>query len=157
MQRTTISLGILLIAFWLLNSGHYAPLMLFFGAFSVAVVLIITLRMDVVDAEAQPLHLVRVIPAYYLWLLKELVVSNIDVAQSIWRGKSSISPAMATLKCDLKTDIGRVIYANSITLTPGTVAIDIDQNSVTVHALVAKSIDALRSGDMEARVSRLEK
>jgi len=156
-QRTTISLGILLGAFWLLNSGHYAPLMLFFAVISIALVLVITLRMNVVDAEAQPLHLARTIPGYYLWLLKELVLSNIDVAQAIWRGKSSISPAMATLKCNLKTDMGRVIYANSITLTPGTVAIDIDQYSVTVHALVAKSIDDLRSGEMEARVSRLEK
>ena len=157
MKGTTISLAILLSAFWLLNSGHYNPLMLFFGAFSVALVLILTLRMNVVDAEAQPLHLVRIIPAYYLWLLKELVLSNVEVVQSIWRGKSSISPAMATLKCNLKTDIGRVIYANSITLTPGTVTLDIDDNSVTVHALLAKSIDVLRTGEMEARVSRLEK
>ena len=156
LMRHTISLFLILAAFWLVNSGHYTPLILSLGLISIALVLYIAHRMDVVDHESQPLHLTLRIPGYYLWLGKEIILSNISVVKHIWLGKETISPVLTTIKASQKTDIGKVIYANSITLTPGTVAVDLVGDQITVHALLRENIEALQVGEMDRRVSRLE-
>lgn len=155
-MKHTASLASLLTAFWLLNSGHYTPLLIFLGALSVALVLLIAHRMDMVDQKSQPLHLTLRIPGYGLWLAKEVLIANIDVVKRIWRGNTTISPVLGELRAGQKTDIGKVVYANSITFTPGTVAIDLDGDVITVHALTQNALNALREGHMDRRVSRLE-
>jgi multicomponent Na+:H+ antiporter subunit E len=86
MKIHTLSLSLLLVMFWLLNSGLFKPLIFMMGGASVVLVLYIAARMNVIDEESQPLHLTKSIPAYYLWLLKELVVSNVQVVATIWKG-----------------------------------------------------------------------
>lgn len=157
MKIQTVSLTILLVIFWLLNSGHYTPLILSLGVISIILVVYIAKRMNVIDEESQPLHLTKSIPFYYMWLLKELVVSNMEVVSRIWRSKNSYTPAMATIKIKQGNDMARVIYANSISLTPGTITTDVGHDSITVHALDESSIVALNSGEMEARILRLDK
>lgn len=156
-MRHTVSIFVVLSLIWLLNSGYYTGLLLGLGLLSVVAVVVLAHRMDVVDHESQPFHLTARLPAYYAWLIKELVKSNIDVASRVWRGKSAISPSLAILPINQRTDMGRVIYANSITLTPGTVAIDLEGDQVTVHALTSGGIAELREGEMDRRVCRLEK
>lgn len=156
-MRHTVSISLVLALIWLLNSGLYTPVLLGLGAVSLILVVWIAHVMDVVDHESQPVHLTRRLPSYYAWLLKELLNSNIDVVKRIWIGNRSISPSMAVLPISQRTDMGRVIYANSITLTPGTVAIDVETDSIVVHSLTASGIADLRSGEMDRRVSRLEK
>ena len=155
-MRHTLILSLVLIAFWLVNSGHYTLLMLLLGATSIAIVIYIAHRMDVVDHEAQPIHLTLKLPVYISWLIKEIVLANISVVKHIWLGNSSISPVMATITASQKTDMGKVIYANSITLTPGTVTIKLDHDKFVVHALLRESIKDLESGDMDRRVTQLE-
>lgn len=157
MKRHTISLLFTLAAFWLLNSGHYSVLILLLGLTSVVLVLVIAHQMDVVDQESQPLYLTPHIFSYYLWLIKEIIHANITVVKHIWLGKQSISPTVHKIKIGQKTDMGKVIYANSITLIPGTVAIDLVDDEITVHALLAKDIETLKTGEMERRVSLLER
>ena len=152
----TISLFVTLAAFWLLNSGHYTLLILLLGLISIALVLFIAHRMDVVDHESQPLHLTLKIPGYLAWLTKEIILSNISVVKHIWLGNQTISPVLTTVKSSQKTDIGKVIYANSITLTPGTVAVDLVGDQITVHALSRENIEALDGGEMDRRICRLE-
>lgn len=156
-MQHTISLMLVLAAFWLLNSGHYTPLMIFLALCSIALVVYISHRMDVIDHESQPLHLTMYVPGYWLWLIKEIVISNIDVTRRIWRGNSAISPTQVELRAEQVTDMGKVIYANSITLTPGTVAMDIKGDRIIVHALTLKAAEDLQSGAMGRRVRRLEK
>lgn len=155
-MRHTISLSLSLAAFWLLNSGHYNALMLSLGAISISVVLYIAHRMDVVDHESQPIHLTSKFPAYYAWLIKEIIVANILVVKHIWLGNKSITPAIKTIKANQKTDIGRVIYANSISLTPGTVTVNLEGDLFMVHALCQESIEQLEAGEMDRRVTELE-
>lgn len=155
-MQHTLSLSLLLVVFWLLNSGHYTPLLLSLGAVSVALVVFISHRMDVVDHESQPLHLTLRIPGYWLWLLKEIILANVYVVYRIWSGNSTISPTLFVLKTNQRTDIVKVIYANSITLTPGTVAVDLEGDIITVHALTTKAVEELKSGAMEHRVNQLE-
>lgn len=155
-MKHTISLTLMLAALWLLNSGHYTPLIIALGIVSILLVIIIVHMMDVVDHESQPIHLTQRLPAYWAWLAKELVLSNIDVVKRIWKGNDSIYPTIGTLKISQKTDIGRVIYANSITLTPGTITIDLEDDTIVVHALTQEGLQALEAGEMDRRVTALE-
>lgn len=155
-MKHVLALSTLLSAFWLINSGHYTPLILFFMVVSVLFVAVLCHQMDVVDGESQPLDLTFTIPVYWLWLIKEVVVSNIAVARCVWQGADSISPSVLKVKANQKTDLGIVIYANSITLTPGTVSIDLEGNEITVHALTKESAADLLTGEMDRRVCRVE-
>ena len=155
-MKHTLILFAILVALWLGNSGFYTPLSLTLGLLSVAFVVWLCRRMDIIDHESQPAHLLRRLPSYYAWLGLQLVRSNLDVVVCICRGNSAISPCMATLPVTQRTGLGKVIYANSITLTPGTVAMDLGQGHVMVHALTAAGMDALKSGEMARRVNQLE-
>jgi len=155
-MRHTIFLSLSLAIFWLLNSGHNTALMLSLGAISIALVLYIAHRMDVVDHESQPLHLTLKIPGFYIWLIKEIILANLLVVRHIWLGNKTISPTWMTIKASQKTDIGKVIYANSITLTPGTVTVNLEGDRLMVHALLRESIEELEAGEMDRRVTRLE-
>lgn len=154
--RHILYLFLTLAAFWLLNSGIYSALMLSLGAGSIAFVMYISHRMDVVDHESQPILLSWKLPLYLIWLCKEVVVANAVVVKHIWLGGRSISPTLATINVTQGTDLGKMIYANSITLTPGTVTVDVVGNQFTVHALIRENIAALKVGDMDRRVSELE-
>jgi len=156
-MRHTLYLSSTLIALWLLNSGHYTPLILALGCFSVGLTVWIAHKMDVVDGEAQPIHLTLRLPGYWFWLTKEIVLSNIDVVKRVWLAPDSIDPAVATLKISQTTDMGRVIYANSITLTPGTVTLDLKDDEVLIHSLTREGLRDLQNGEMDRRVSLLEK
>jgi multicomponent Na+:H+ antiporter subunit E len=151
-----ISLFLTLAAFWLLNSGHYTLLILSLGLISIALVMYVAHRMDVVDHESQPMLIPFKIPGYHLWLVKEIILANITVVKHIWLGNRTISPVLTRIKAHQKTDMGKVIYANSITLTPGTVAVDLAGDEITVHALLRDNIEELQAGEMDRRICRLE-
>jgi len=155
-MKHTINLFLSLALFWLLSSGYYSTLMLSLGVVSIAFVLFIAHRMDVVDHESQAVHLSLKLPGYFLWLLKELILSNITVVKCVWLGNSTISPTLATIKANQKTDLGKVIYANSITMTPGTVTVDLVGDRLMVHALQRETIAELKAGEMDRRITQLE-
>ncbi len=155
-MKHTISLSLTLGAFWLLNSDHNTPLILSLGVVSVVFVIYLVHRMDVVDHESQPVQLTTSLPGYYIWLGKEVILANISVVKHVWLGNETISPTLATLKASQVTDMGKVIYATSITLTPGTVAVDLVGDQIVVHALLRENIEVLTAGEMDRRVKLLE-
>ncbi|MGZ0246773.1 MAG: Na+/H+ antiporter subunit E [Alphaproteobacteria bacterium] len=151
-----VSLGLILFASWLLMSGIFEPLILILGVFSCALVVAIAVRMDVIDHEAVPVHLTFKVLMYWPWLLWEIVKANIDVTKRVL-GFADISPTMVRIKATQKTDLGIVIFANSITLTPGTISIDVDEEGyILVHALSRDGTEGLEGGDMDRRVTELE-
>ncbi len=156
-MKHVLALSTMLAAFWLVNSGHYTPLILFFMVVSVLFVAILCHQMDVVDGESQPLNLTFTIPIYWLWLLREVFLANIVVARCVWKGPDSINPRVLKVTAEQKTDLGVVIYANSITMTPGTVSIDLEDREITVHALTDESAADLLTGEMNRRVCRVER
>lgn len=156
-MRYTLSLFVVLAFIWLVNSGHYSPLLLGMGLASVVFVILVARRMNLVDRESQPWHLSAALPAYYWWLFKKILKSNLEVAACAWRGAAAISPGYARIPTTLNSEFARVLYANSITLTPGTVSVSLDENSILVHSLTAGGLDELRGGEMENRVRVLEK
>ena len=113
--------------------------------------------MDVVDNESQPVELTLKLPSYYLWLFVKILRGNIDVVKHIWSPNLKISPCVASFPIHHKNDMNRVIYANSITLTPGTIAIDLSDDRIIVHALTTESMDEVSSGEMDDRVASLVK
>jgi len=144
---------------WLLLSGYFdVPLLLGFGALSCALAVFVAWRVEVIDPEERPLRLrfnVHVL-GYWPWLLWQIVLSNLDVAKRILDPKLPISPALIALKPTQRSDLGRFVYANSITLTPGTVTTNLSGDTLEVHALTQEAADSLRKGDMDRRVARLE-
>ncbi|HBC56125.1 MAG TPA: cation transporter [Gammaproteobacteria bacterium] len=156
-MRHTLSLILVLATIWVLNSGHYTSLLLSLGFISILFVVYLSHKMDVVDEESQPFQLRATIIFYWIWLLKEILMSNLSVAKHIWLGPNSISPSMKKIKVSQSTDMGKVIYANSITLTPGTVTVDIDGETFLVHALTEETLHQLLQGEMDRRVTQLEK
>lgn len=149
----TVALFSVLLGLWLVLSGHYDPLMLTFGVLSAGFVVVIALRMDVVDREGQPVHLTLAVFRYWPWLGWQIVLSNIDVARRILDPRLPIEPTVARLPASQRDALGRVVYANSITLTPGTVAIDVTDDAIEVHALTREAIADLQRGEMDRRVS----
>jgi multicomponent Na+:H+ antiporter subunit E len=155
------ALGLWLFCFglWLLLSGYFdVPLLLSFGVLSCALVVFVAWRTEAIDPEERPLRLrlnLHVL-GYWPWLLWQIVLANLDVAKRIVDPKLPISPTLITLKPSQRSDLGRVIYANSITLTPGTVTTDLSGDTLEVHALTREAADSLLEGDMDRRVTRLE-
>lgn len=154
--RYIVSLIVVLSLIWLGNSGFFNGLLLSLGAVSVIFVVFMSHRLGIIDEESQPLHVSRRIIVYWLWLLKTLVKSNITVIKRIWKGPSSINPVVARIPISQKTEMGQAIYANSITLTPGTTTLDVEDDTMIVYALSDNAIRYLMTGDMDRRVSRLE-
>jgi multicomponent Na+:H+ antiporter subunit E len=156
-NKHAISLGLFLAVIWLLLSGHYTLLLISFGLLSVALVVLLALRMDVVDHEGHPLHLnSKALVIYWCWLLKEIFVSNIYVCRLILSPAMPISPTVIALRSSQSSDLARVIFANSITLTPGTVTIDVDGDITEVHAITEDAAKSLLQGSMDGKVTALE-
>lgn len=152
-----ISLCVVLSILWLLLSGHFTdPLLLSLGAVSVVAVVFIAHRMDVIDHEGHPVHLSWRAILYFPWLIKEIVKANFDVAKAILSLPGGIEPKVFSVTASQPSELGRVVYANSITLTPGTVTIALDDNRLTVHALTTGAKEGVESGEMDRRVSALE-
>ena len=151
-----LSLSIVLYVLWILLSGHFDPLLLSLGAVSCVFVAWIAYRMDVVDHEGHPIHLTWRAAIYWPWLLWEIVKANIDVAKIVLDPKLPISPQVFTVKASQVDDLGLAIYANSITLTPGTVSIDVKDATIQVHALTQELADGLLTGEMDRRATEME-
>ena len=147
---------IVAMAVWLLWSGHYNTLLISFGVGSSVFVALIARRMYLTDAEGHPVHLLLRLTTYVPWLVWAIVKSNIDIAVRILNPRLPISPRVIKVKASQKTDLGRVIYANSITLTPGTVTVDVEGDELTVHALTRGTAEDLETGDMDRRVTATE-
>jgi len=148
-KRTVLS-GValfgLLLGLWLLASGHYTPLLIGFGVASSAAVVALASRMGIVDREGMPVHLLGRALLYVPWITWEVFKANVDVAWRILSPRMDISPCLVEVTTSQKTDLGRVLYANSITLTPGTVSIQVHGNRILVHAIAQEVADGLSTG-----------
>jgi multicomponent Na+:H+ antiporter subunit E len=146
--KHTISLGILLFTLWLALSGQLSILMLCLGLASTLMVVYIAHRMDVIDREKYPAHLTILLLRFWLFLSREVVIANFDVLKRIFRPGKNISPQLFELPVTQKTVLSRVIYANAITMTPGTVSLNLNKETITVHALSIEAAKDLCNGRM---------
>ena len=152
-----VGLWVILFAVWLLLSGHWdSPLLIGFGVGSCALTVYIAGRMDVADAEGVPIYWVGRFLLYLPWLLKEILIANINVAKVILSPSLPISPIMVVFRSTQRSDLGRVLYANSITLTPGTITTGVEGDQLEIHALTWQDVDGREEDEMDRRVSVVE-
>lgn len=145
---------VVLIAAWLLWSGIYKPILLGLGVFSCFLSLYLAHRIGFFR-EASGLHTIVRLPAYWAWLLVEIVKSSIDVARIVLNPKLPISPTVIDMVAAPQGPIGQAILGNAITLSPGTVTIDVYNDSLQVHCLTRRGAEELLAGDANQRTAAL--
>ena len=137
MFRYGLILALAMTAFWLSMSGYFTGMLLTLGAISIVLTLWLCKRMDILDGETAPYLHMPLTLNYLVWLGKEIYKANIAVIKAVMGPDMNISPTLVRVPLNRNTDIGATMFANSITLTPGTVSVEIDDDSILVHALVA--------------------
>ena len=152
-----VGYSVILCSLWLLWSGIYKSLLIIFGVGSVLLVLLITIRMNRVDddriqIELNPLKFI----GYICWLLVEIAKSNIAVTKTILSSSMPIKQNLFDVPYTQRTDLGQVIFANSITLTPGTVTVETEDGHFLVHALSYSHDDLEVLEGMDRRVRTAE-
>ena len=150
------SLTIVLVLFWLVLSGNYTVITLTAGTLSIIGVMALAHRMKIVDDEGHPVHLALRALTYMPWLFVEIAKAAWDVTRIILHPKLPISPTLIRVRAGQKTAVGRTVYANSITLTPGTVTAGVSGDEILVHAVTQEGAEDLDTGVMNERVKRLE-
>jgi multicomponent Na+:H+ antiporter subunit E len=155
-MRKTMTLLFILSGTWLLLSGHTNPLLLSLGLLSVAAVVACASRLEILDDESVPVHLLPGLIRYVPWLIGQVIRSNLDVARRIVSPELPIHPSVIKVDATHHTEVGRVTYANSITLTPGTISLDVSAETIEVHALTEDAANDLMSGEMARQVQRAE-
>ena len=140
--------------FWLILSGHFSSLLLSLGVLSALLSTWLLWRMDRVDKTPVGLLPSLALLNYGFWLLWELVKANINVARRIWDPALPVEPGWARLPVNVSSPLQKVLYANSITLTPGTLTADVLEDHFLVHHLTREGIEELREGEMERRIRR---
>lgn len=146
-----IGLLFALVAFWLGLSGHYTPLILSLGAASIAITLILAYRLDILDREGAPHFRVFSFILYVPWLVGEIIKANIKVIRACLKADLDINPALVKVKTNCKSDLAIVTFANSITLTPGTVTVEIEGDMLLVHGLYEEDAAPENFEEMDRR------
>lgn len=149
----TASLAFFLCLFWIVSSGHTEALLLGFMAASCIVVVALTARMKVVDAEGHPVHLLPRIAGFWLWLIGRVIVSNLQVARLILDPRRHVAPRVLRFTATQRDDLGRTIHANCVTLTPGTVTLEVRDDALLVHTLDPDDSTEPSAIEMDRRVS----
>ncbi len=146
------SVILILFAFWLMLSGQFSILLLTLGGFSALLSVAISAQMRLFHGKTQLAKLVWSLPKYWLWLSVQIAKCGLDVALRIVHPKLPIEPSFIKIPVSKSSGLGRTTYANSITLTPGTLAIKIDEENILVHTLTKAAGTDLMSGEMHRKI-----
>lgn len=153
-----IILVLALAGLWLLLSGYFdVPLLLFFGVVSVLFSAWLAKRAGVLDDDSVPMGLMPRILGYWIWLGAEIGKANLIVMRQALAIEPKLSPKLFTAPNPPKSSVGKATFANSITLTPGTVSIDLRENEILVHGLTEELCDVAAITDMGERVAKAER
>ncbi len=153
----SIGVAIALFALWLLMSGLYDKyLVVGLGAASAILAVYVVRRMDAVDDDPVEINLNPIkFLGYNIWLMGEIAKANWAVTKLIL-GKERLHQHMFYVPYTQKTDLAQVIFANSITLTPGTITVETEPGRFLVHAVDYSDEDPGAIADMDARVTATE-
>lgn len=139
-------------AFWLLLSGHLGPGEIALGLLASAVVAAAYRDLEVVSGI---LRVGRHLPAYFAWLFREIVLANLQVARIVLDPRLPVDPVLVRVRAPFAGPLALTTLGNSITLTPGTVTLDVEGPELVVHALTAEAGADLLEGRMVRRVARV--
>ncbi len=151
-----LSLLMVLVAAWLLWSGIYKPILLILGVFSCGLSVYLAYRTGFFKSVTG-LHLIPQLPKYWLWLSGEIIKSSFEVAKIVLDPKLPISPTVIDIEAKPEGQIGQAILGNSITLSPGTVTLDVFDGRLKVHCLTKEGAEDLISSGVNERCADLTK
>jgi multicomponent Na+:H+ antiporter subunit E len=155
-MKKAVGLLVALFALWLVLSGYFKPFLLSLGILSCLFTVYLASRMKLLDDEAVPLQLRPSLLLYWGWLGREVFKSSIAVSKVILAREMPVSQQLIAVPCTQKTEMGHVIFANSITLTPGTVTVESGNGRFLVHALTEDFAAPEGFADMGKRVTAVE-
>jgi len=150
-MRFAFILTLAMVAAWLTLSGYFIPMILTFGAISVAIVVWMCRRMGILDGETVPYLSILQTLSYFVWLFVEIVKANVQVVKAVLSPDLEVSPTLVKIPLNTDVDIAETMFANSITLTPGTVSVDMQQDHILVHALLEEMSAPEDFAEMEKR------
>jgi multicomponent Na+:H+ antiporter subunit E len=154
--RTALTI-LTLFALWLLMSGVYDPLIIGLGAASSILAAFVGKRMNAIDGQPLEIHIsFPRLFAYFAWLFVEIAKSNWMVAKLILAPRIRLRQNIFEVPYSQKTDLGQTIFANSITLTPGTITVEVEEGYFLVHALAFSEDDHAALAEMDRRVTATE-
>ena len=149
-----LGLIVVLTALWTGSSGEYTltkPLIATLGAISILLSALLAYRFDIVDREGSPYARLLPLLAYWAWLVIEIFKANWVVIKACLRSTLDINPALVKVKTGCESDLARTVFANSITLTPGSVSVEVEGNKILVHALYEDSAGPGAFDEMDRR------
>lgn len=149
-----------LMLFWVVMSGFFDAVHLTFGVLSVTGVLLFNYQLkkhrfyaDDMD-NLEELRFFRAV-YYFFWLISQVIIAGFHVVGIIMRPSMPIETTMLKFRVDLPSSHAKMILGNSITLTPGTLTVDIEGDVFTVHALDKMSYESLENDEMPRQVLQL--
>jgi len=148
--------GVVFAATWVLWSGMLQPLLLGAGLVSVVSVLALARRIGFFESSIHTLHMLGRLPRFWSRLLPEIVTSNLAVTRVVLSPRLPISPCIVTIDASRLPRASQAVLANAITLTPGTLTLDIDAGRIEVHCLTRDAARDLEAAALVERASRLE-
>lgn len=150
-MRYAFILTLAMVAAWLTLSGYFIPMILTFGAISIAIVVWMCRRMGILDGETVPYLSLLPTTSYFVWLFVEIVKANMQVVKAVLSPDLEVSPTLVKIPLNTDIDIAETMFANSITLTPGTVSVDMEPDHILVHALLEEMSAPEDFAEMEKR------
>lgn len=152
-MRFAIILALIMAATWLSLSGYFITMILTLGVISILFVLWMCKRMDILDHETVPYLSLPQSASYFFWLFSEIVKANVQVVKAVLSPDLEVSPTLTKIPYATNADTARTMFANSITLTPGTVAVDMEEDHILVHALLKEMSNPADFKDMGERAA----
>lgn len=148
----TALLFVALASTWLVLSGFFKPFFFGLGAISCTLAVLIAYKIRKQQGNITGVwRTVFFLPKYLGWLEWQVIKSSLDVAVKMWQIEPDISPCMAWVPSKQRKEIGMALYANSITMTPGTVSVMVRPNQIQVHALTQEALAEVQSGQMDSK------
>ena len=149
-----LGLIVVLGALWLGLSGIYTPLLLTLAVISILLSVLLASRLETIDREGAPYGRTLHLFMYWGWLLVEIFKANWPVIRACVSANLDINPALVKVKTRCESDLAKTVFANSITLTPGTVTVEVEGDKLLVHALFEETATPDAFTEMDERSRR---
>ena len=150
----TLLLFLTLLGFWLLLSGQFDKAFLVgSGVVSCLLTVYCCHRLNLIGESYQPIESLPRFLFYLPWLIFKIVLSSLEVTRLSWGSSSAILPRFVKVPVKIRHPLARTLLANSITLTPGTVTVDVTDDHYLVHALTEAAEEGVLDGSAEKRVA----
>jgi multicomponent Na+:H+ antiporter subunit E len=151
----SIATWVMMFALWIILSGKFDVFHLGAGLITIAIVAWLQSLLVPMRKENEPR--IRLVPVllYIPWLLWQMVLSALLVARLILWDRKSIDPRIVVFRSNQPSVVHHTVFANSITLTPGTLTVDLQGDRYLVHAICERTENDLLNGPMARKVARL--